>query len=75
MRGRGSTSGVPPEANQAGILIEIASFGSSLKVTAVDEASGVEISFIAPAKTSRADIRQLAKAKLRYVLAKKSGGQ
>ena len=74
MRGRGSTSGAPPELNQAGILIEIATFGSSLKVTAVDEASGVEVSFIAPVNASRADIGRLAKAKLRYVLAKKNGG-
>jgi len=75
MHGRGSTSGAPPERNQAGVLIEIATIGASSKVTAVDEASGVEISFIAPANASRADIERLAKAKLRYVLAKKDGGQ
>jgi hypothetical protein len=46
--------------------------GSSLKVTAVDEATGLEVSFIAPANTSRAAIDRLAKAKLAYV-AKKNG--
>jgi hypothetical protein len=73
MRGRGSTSGAPPEAKR-GILVETARFGASLKVTAVDEASGLEVSFVAPASATRADIERLAKAKLRYVLAKKNGG-
>ncbi|MBI1209825.1 MAG: serine hydroxymethyltransferase [Alphaproteobacteria bacterium] len=70
MRGRGSTSGGPPKG-QSNILLEIASVGSSLKVTAVDEASGLEVSFVAPANTARADIERLARAKLSYVAKKK----
>ena len=46
-----------------------------IKVTAVEEGSGVEVSFIAPAGTARDDIERLAKSKLRYILAKKNGGQ
>ena len=75
MPGRGSTSGVPPEAKRGGLLLELATFGASVKVTAIDEASGVEISFIAPASASRSDVERLARSKLRYVLAKKNGGQ
>ena len=71
MRGRGSTSGGPPKA-RTGILIEMLAVGASLKVTAIDEATGLEVSFVAPANTSRADIDRLAKAKLKYV-AKKNG--
>ncbi len=71
MRGRGSTSGGPPKGRH-GILFEITTVGSSQKVTAVDEASGLEVSFVAPANASRADIDRLAKAKLAYV-AKKNG--
>jgi len=41
---------------------------------AVDEDSGVEVSFVAPVNTARADLTRLAKAKLRYVMAKKNGG-
>ena len=74
MRGHGSTSGAPPKAKGA-ILLEIVRLGSSLKVTAVDEASGVEASFVAPSGTPRSDIEQLAKSKLRYILAKKNGSQ
>lgn len=73
MPGRGSTSGAPPKRAGA-ILLEITQAKSSLKVVAVDEASGVEVSFIAPATTARGDIERLARAKLRYVLAKKNGG-
>jgi hypothetical protein len=72
MPGRGSTSGAPPERAGA-ILLEISQAGSSLKIVAVDEASGVEVSFVAPANTARADIERLARAKLRYVLAKRNG--
>jgi hypothetical protein len=47
--------------------------GSSQKVTAVDEATGTEVSFITPASTARADIERLARAKLEYVMRKQNG--
>jgi hypothetical protein len=62
---------VPPKGRRT-VLLEMIAIGSSLKVTAIDEASGLEVSFVAPANTSRADIERLAKAKLAYV-AKKNG--
>ena len=48
--------------------------GASQKVTAIDEETGVEVSFVAPASAVRADIERLARAKLDYMLKKKSGG-
>lgn len=72
MPGRGSTSNVPPKA-RTGIILEMTTIGASLKVTAVDEATGTEVSFVAPASTARADIERLAKSKLDYVLKRKSG--
>ena len=72
MPGRGSTSAVPPDGPRS-IFLEIVQIGAALKVAAVDEASGVEVSFIAPVNTPRGAIERLAKAKLRYVLAKKNG--
>jgi len=63
---------VPPEARR--IILELTTLGSSQKVTAIDEATGTEVSFIAPANTARADIERLARSKLNYVLQKKSGG-
>lgn len=46
--------------------------GSSQKVTVIDEQTGMEVSFIAPASAARADIERLARSKLNYVLEKKS---
>jgi len=63
---------VPPEARR--IILELTTLGSSQKVTAVDEATGTEVSFVAPANTARADIERLARSKLNYVLQKRSGG-
>jgi hypothetical protein len=63
---------VPPEARR--IILELTIVGSSQKVTAIDEATGTEVSFIAPANTARGDIERLARSKLNYVLQKKNGG-
>ncbi len=46
--------------------------GSSQKVTVIDEQTGMEVSFIAPASAARADIERLARSKLNYVLEKKN---
>lgn len=77
MPGRDSTSNAPPEGPEgqfgSGIILEMTTIGSSQKVTAVDEATGTEVSFITPASTARADIERLARAKLEYVMRKQSG--
>jgi hypothetical protein len=54
------------------IILEISRVGNSQKVTAVDEESGVEVSFIAPVSASRMDMERLARSKLAYVIRKKS---
>jgi hypothetical protein len=46
--------------------------GNSQKVTAVDEDTGVEVSFIAPVSAPRMDIERLARSKIAYVIRKKS---
>lgn len=72
MPGRGSISNVPPEPRR--IILELTTVGASRKVTAVDEATGTEVCFVAPASTAQADIERLARAKLDYVLKKKGIG-
>ena len=54
------------------IILEITRVGNSQKVSAIDELSGVEISFIAPVSASRMDIERLARSKLAYVISKKT---
>jgi hypothetical protein len=63
---------VPPDGRR--IILELTTIGASQKVTAVDEATGVEVSFVAPATAAHADIERLARAKLDYVLKKQTGG-
>jgi hypothetical protein len=46
------------------MLLEIMRIGNFQKVVAVDEASGTEVSFMAPVSASRLDIDRLARAKL-----------
>jgi hypothetical protein len=70
MPGRGSTSSAPPERR---IILELTTIGASQKVTAVDEETGLEVSFVAPATAARADIERLARAKLDYVRKKGDG--
>ena len=54
------------------IILEITRIGNSQKVTAIDEITGTEVSFIAPVSALRIDIERLARAKLTYVINKKS---
>lgn len=61
---------MPPNAPLS-IILEVTTIGSSQKVTAIDEATGTEVSFIAPISAARFDIERLARAKLTYVMQKK----
>ena len=56
------------------IILELTTIGPSQKVTAVDEETGAEVSFVAPANAPRSDIERLARSKLDYVLKKKVDG-
>ena len=57
---------MPPDE----IIIEIQRIGASLRVAAVDVATGTEVVFQAPASASRLAIQRLAADKLRYVMKK-----
>jgi hypothetical protein len=50
------------------ILIEIVTVGGSLRVTAIDAASLVEVVFQAPRSADRPSIERLARQKLAYRL-------
>jgi hypothetical protein len=54
------------------ILLEIMRVGNFQKIIAVDEASGTEVSFMAPVSASRLEIERLARAKVAYVIRKKT---
>ena len=52
------------------IYVEIQPFGNSARVAAVDAATGEEVVFQVPVKTTRFEIDRLALAKLKWKLAR-----
>lgn len=54
------------------IILEIRRIGNTQKVSAIDEQTGTEVSFMAPLSAAKIDIERLARAKLTYVINKKT---
>lgn len=54
------------------IILEIRRIGNTQKVSAIDEQTGTEVSFMAPLSAAKIDIQRLARAKLTYVINKKT---
>ncbi|HKT18783.1 MAG TPA: hypothetical protein VJR47_12120 [Stellaceae bacterium] len=52
------------------VIFEFVRVGGTVKVTALDVASGVEVSIVAPTSAGEAAMKRLAKQKLDYVMAK-----
>lgn len=52
-------------------LIEFVRIGNSVKVSAIDPATGVEVSIVGPANFSQFQLGRNAIAKLRYALARR----
>lgn len=48
-----------------GVYFEFTPVGASVKVSAIDAVTGTEVSIIGPARTSQADLQQLALRKLK----------
>jgi hypothetical protein len=48
-----------------GVYFEFTPIGTSVKVAAIDAATGVEVSVIGPARASQVDLQQLALQKLK----------
>ena len=51
-----------------GYIVEFVSVGKTVKVTAIDPATGREVSMVGPAKATRKQLIDLAVRKLEYVL-------
>jgi hypothetical protein len=50
------------------VYFEFTAIGNSVKVTAIDSLTGIEVSAMGPASASQADMQQLALQKLRMRL-------
>ena len=56
-----------------GVYYEFTPVGGSVKVAAIDAATGTEVSVIGPARASQADLQRLALQKLKARLKASSG--
>lgn len=65
--------GVEPNVKRGEAIIEFQTIGSTVKVSAVDPATLVEVSIMAPVKASQREMTTAVLNKLRYVLARRKG--
>ncbi len=56
------------------VLIEIVTLGAYAKASAIDSATGTEVSVMGPANGNRASLKAAALKKLEFVLKKREGG-
>jgi hypothetical protein len=54
-----------PEDGSSGVYFEFTPIGASVKVAAIDAATGTEVSVVAPAGAAQADLQRLALQKLK----------
>ena len=54
------------------VFFEFTAIGATVKVVAIDAASGTEVSVIGPAGAAQADLEQLAMGKLKARLAREA---
>jgi hypothetical protein len=59
--------------NSREVYFEFTQVGSSVKVTAIDAASGVEVTVIGPATAAPSQLQQLALAKLKVRMERERG--
>ncbi len=52
------------------VYFEFTAIGQTVKVTAIDSATGIEVSTMGPVTASQADLKQLALGKLKARLAR-----
>ena len=50
-----------------GVLLEFRPLGNSVKVSVIDQDTGIEVSIVGPVSVSEADLRAAAIRKLQYV--------
>lgn len=60
-----------------GIIFEFITMGGSVKVSAIDQKTGTEVSIVGPARAARHDLERTAANKLRFVMEKaaREGGR
>jgi hypothetical protein len=65
---------VPDQKSTAEAIIEFRRIGNSVKVSAIDTISNVEVSIIAPASSTERQMTDAVMRKLQYVLSRQKPG-
>jgi hypothetical protein len=65
---------MPFSPDEEGYIVEFITLGNAVKVTAIDTASGREVSLVATPGAAQDELAQLAVRKLKFVLEKEKGG-
>lgn len=75
-RARGNPPGSGRDGGGEGreVILEYIPIGGSVKVTAVDVETGIEVSVIGPATAPQTELERVAVRKLRYMLEKRREG-
>jgi hypothetical protein len=60
-------------ADDREVYFEFTVIGHTVKVTAIDSVTGIEVATMGPARASQADLEQLALAKLKARLLREQG--
>ena len=58
-----------------GVIFELITIGSYVKVSAIDAATGIEASIVGDPNSGEATLRRTALRKLQFVIDKKKGGR
>jgi hypothetical protein len=66
----GGHRGGSPAPEKRAVIFEFQQIGNSVKVSAIDEKTGVEVSIVGPASALRSDLEKVARAKLMRALEK-----
>ena len=66
---------MPAGGDPREVYFEFTAVGASVKVVAIDAATGTEVSVIGPARAAQSDLERLALGKLRARLAKDANPQ
>jgi uncharacterized protein DUF6898 len=65
-------AGNDPKSEPREVYFELIRLGASVKVVAIDGATGVEVSIVGPANAAQSDLERVALAKLNARLARES---
>ncbi len=63
-----------PDNAKGEYIVEFQQHGSSVKVSAIDPVTMMEVSIVGPSSVGQEELKRTALAKLHYVMSKKDGG-